>query len=186
MQEVGQFHLGDMVNVFRHGSLVMQNLGESSTPTLGCVLFGTVSGAIGLVTQIPFAFYEFLRNLEDKLNSVIKSVGKIEHHFWRSFNTELKIEPCEGFIDGDLIESFLDLSHDKMAEVAIGLMVIHVSFFTCFPPHTFSSRSTLISRKLCFADRRRQRHEKGSDGGRSSKNSGGSYKDTLNNNLNEQ
>lgn len=131
MQEVGQFHLGDMVNVFRHGSLVMQNLGESSTPTLGCVLFGTVSGAIGLVTQIPFAFYEFLRNLEDKLNSVIKSVGKVEHNFWRSFNTELKIEQCEGFIDGDLIESFLDLNHDKMAEVAMGLMVI-ILYIDCF------------------------------------------------------
>ncbi|XP_050465445.1 DNA damage-binding protein 1 [Cataglyphis hispanica] len=123
MQEVGQFHLGDMVNVFRHGSLVMQNLGESSTPTQGCVLFGTVSGAIGLVTQIPFAFYEFLRNLEDKLTSVIKSVGKIEHNFWRSFKTDLKIEQCEGFIDGDLIESFLDLSHEKMREVATGLMI---------------------------------------------------------------
>lgn len=129
MQEIGQFHLGDMVNVFRHGSLVMQNLGESSTPTLGCVLFGTVSGAIGLVTQIPVTFYEFLRNMEDRLNSVIKSVGKIEHNFWRSFNTELKIEQCEGFIDGDLIESFLDLNHDKMAEVAMGLMVIQSCIF---------------------------------------------------------
>ncbi|XP_026675017.1 DNA damage-binding protein 1 isoform X2 [Ceratina calcarata] len=123
MQEVGQFHLGDMVNVFRHGSLVMQNLGESSTPTQGCVLFGTVSGAIGLVTQIPFTFYEFLKNLEEKLTTIIKSVGKIEHNFWRSFNTELKIERCEGFIDGDLIESFLDLSPDKMAEVASGLLI---------------------------------------------------------------
>lgn len=47
MQEVGQFHVGDMINVFRHGSLVMQNLGETSTPTRGCVLFGTVGGAIG-------------------------------------------------------------------------------------------------------------------------------------------
>lgn len=49
MQEVGQFHAGDMINVFRHGSLVMQNLGETSTPTTGCVLFGTVSGAIGKI-----------------------------------------------------------------------------------------------------------------------------------------
>lgn len=48
MQSVGQFHLGDMVNVFRHGSLVMQHVGETSTPTQGCVLFGTVSGAIGV------------------------------------------------------------------------------------------------------------------------------------------
>lgn len=48
MQAVGQFHLGDMVNIFRHGSLVMQHVGETSTPTQGCVLFGTVSGAIGM------------------------------------------------------------------------------------------------------------------------------------------
>lgn len=47
MQEVGQFHLGDMANVFRHGSLVMHHIGETSTPTQGCVLYGTVSGAIG-------------------------------------------------------------------------------------------------------------------------------------------
>ncbi|CAH0552007.1 unnamed protein product [Brassicogethes aeneus] len=118
MQEVGQFHVGDMVNVFRHGSLVMQNLGETSTPTRGCVLFGTVGGAIGLVTQIPQTFYDFLLELQNKLSTVIKSVGKIEHNFWRAFHTDIKTEPSEGFIDGDLIESFLDLSQEKMKEVA--------------------------------------------------------------------
>lgn len=33
--------------MFCHGSLVMQNLGETSTPTQGSVLFGTVNGMIG-------------------------------------------------------------------------------------------------------------------------------------------
>ncbi len=47
LQEVGLFHLGEFVNVFSHGSLVLQNLGESSTPTQGSVLFGTVNGMIG-------------------------------------------------------------------------------------------------------------------------------------------
>ncbi|KAI4468344.1 dna repair/rna processing cpsf family [Holotrichia oblita] len=124
MQEVGQFHVGDMINVFRHGSLVMQNLGETSTPTSGCVLFGTVGGAIGLVTQIPADFYEFLFELQNRLASVIKSVGKIDHSYWRSFHTDIKTEDCEGFIDGDLIESFLDLSAEKMKEVAEGLQIV--------------------------------------------------------------
>lgn len=69
-------------------------------------------------------FYEFLLELQTKLSRVIKSVGKIEHSFWRSFNTDIKTEACEGFIDGDLIESFLDLSSEKMKEVAEGLQVI--------------------------------------------------------------
>ena len=46
LQEVGLFHLGEFVNVFCHGSLVMQNLGETSTPPQGSVLFGTVNGMI--------------------------------------------------------------------------------------------------------------------------------------------
>ncbi|XP_030764681.1 DNA damage-binding protein 1 [Sitophilus oryzae] len=123
MNQVGHFHVGDMINVFRHGSLVMQNVGEISTPTRGCVLFGTVGGAIGLVTQIGANFYESLRDLQNKLAFTIKSVGRIEHSFWRAFHTDIKTENSEGFIDGDLIESFLDLSPEKMKEVADSLGV---------------------------------------------------------------
>lgn len=49
LQETGQFHLGEFVNIFRHGSLVMQHPGETSSPTVqgSSVLFGTIHGAIG-------------------------------------------------------------------------------------------------------------------------------------------
>lgn len=79
---------------------------------------------IGLVTQIPSSFYDFLHELQTRLTSTIKSVGKIEHSYWRSFHTDIKTEPSEGFVDGDLIESFLDLNSEKMKEVAEGLQVL--------------------------------------------------------------
>lgn len=123
LQEVGQFHLGEFVNVFRHGSLVMQHPGETSSPTQGSVLFGTIHGAIGLVSQLPADFHNFLSEVQEKLTKVIKSVGKIDHAFWRSFSTERKTEQATGFIDGDLIESFLDLSRDKMQEVVQGIQM---------------------------------------------------------------
>ncbi|XP_038067172.1 DNA damage-binding protein 1-like [Patiria miniata] len=123
LQEVGLFHLGEFVNVFRHGSLVMQNIGESTIPTHGSVLFGTVNGTVGLVTQLSEEFYNFLLVVQSKLTRVIKSVGKIEHSFWRSFYTDRKTETAENFIDGDLIESFLDLNKDKMEEVVQGLQI---------------------------------------------------------------
>ncbi|CAG9764896.1 unnamed protein product [Ceutorhynchus assimilis] len=128
MQQVGHFHVGDMINVFRHGSLVMQNIGETSTPTRGCVLFGTIGGAIGLVTQISQEFYESLRDLQTKLGSTIQSVGKISHQSWRAFHTDIKTDNSEGFIDGDLIESFLDLPPETMREVAtsLGVTVDHL------------------------------------------------------------
>ncbi|XP_016371823.1 DNA damage-binding protein 1 [Sinocyclocheilus rhinocerous] len=137
LQEVGLFHLGEFVNVFSHGSLVLQNLGESSTPTQGSVLFGTVNGMIGLVTSLSEGWYSLLLDLQNRLNKVIKSVGKIEHSLypsaavrdsltsatWRSFHTERKTEQATGFIDGDLIESFLDLGRAKMQEVVSTLQM---------------------------------------------------------------
>lgn len=47
LQEVGQFHLGDMVNVFRHGSLVMQHFTDTYVSVQGGILYGTCSGALG-------------------------------------------------------------------------------------------------------------------------------------------
>ncbi|OXB71165.1 UNVERIFIED_CONTAM: hypothetical protein H355_011164 [Colinus virginianus] len=138
LQEVGLSHLGEFVNVFCHGSLVMQNLGETSTPTQGSVLFGTVNGMIGLVTSLSESWYNLLLDMQNRLNKVIKSVGKIEHSLypsvvqlgarargatWRSFHTERKTEPATGFIDGDLIESFLDISRPKMQEVVANLQI---------------------------------------------------------------
>uniref|UniRef100_A0A8C7X624 DNA damage-binding protein 1 n=1 Tax=Oryzias sinensis TaxID=183150 RepID=A0A8C7X624_9TELE len=84
LQEVGVFHLGEFVNVFCHGSLVLQNLGESSTPTQGSVLFGTVNGMIGLVTSLSEGWHSLLLDLQNRLNKVIKSVGKIEHSLYPS------------------------------------------------------------------------------------------------------
>uniref|UniRef100_A0A3Q2ZXQ1 DNA damage-binding protein 1 n=1 Tax=Kryptolebias marmoratus TaxID=37003 RepID=A0A3Q2ZXQ1_KRYMA len=82
LQEVGVFHLGEFVNVFCHGSLVLQNLVESSTPTQGSVLFGTVNGMIGLVTSLSEGWYSLLLDLQNRLTKVIKSVGKIEHSLY--------------------------------------------------------------------------------------------------------
>lgn len=78
----------------------------------------------GVITQITHELYDLLLGLQERLAQVIKSVGKIEHNFWRSFSTEVKTEVSEGFIDGDLIESFLDLPRKEMNEVITGLQVI--------------------------------------------------------------
>merc|ERR1719219_2172193 len=121
MSEVGRIHMGDHINSFKHGSLVMQNLGDSSIPHTGSILYGTVGGSIGLVTQLPQEFYEFLQELQTRLSKVIKSIGRIDHNNWRSFSSEKKDEASEGFIDGDLIESFLDLDRSTMSQVVSGL-----------------------------------------------------------------
>lgn len=121
--ETGLFHLGDMVNVFRHGSLVMQHLGET-TPTQGCILFGTVHGSIGVITSFNEELFTLLSEVQKKMQKIIKSVGKIDHAFWRSLRDSRKPSSHKGFIDGNLIECFLDLPRDKMALTVQDLQVI--------------------------------------------------------------
>merc|ERR1711879_279493 len=75
MHEIGSIHIGDMINVFRHGSLVMQNLGDSSINHHGNILYGTVQGAIGLVTQLRPQFFSFLQDLQNRMRNKIRSVG---------------------------------------------------------------------------------------------------------------
>ena len=65
----------------------------------------------------------FLAKLQSKLTKVIHGVGGFEHKDWRSFHNGLATLEAKGFIDGDLIEAFLDLKKDKAAEVAKALGV---------------------------------------------------------------
>jgi len=68
--------------------------------------------------------YDFLSDLEGSLATVVKGVGKIKHRLWRSYHTELRNEPAQSFVDGDLIESFLNLSTNNKLEVVNALQVL--------------------------------------------------------------
>ena len=56
---------------------------------------------------------------QDALRKVVKGVGGFDHEVWRSFSSERVTNgACRGFIDGDLIEQFLDLKRGAMERVA--------------------------------------------------------------------
>ncbi|XP_072969615.1 DNA damage-binding protein 1 [Typha angustifolia] len=117
LEVVGEYHLGEFVNRFRHGSLVMR-LPDSEAGQIPTVIFGTVNGVIGVVASLPHDQYSFLEKLQANLVKVIKGVGGLSHEHWRSFNNEKKTVDARNFLDGDLIESFLDLSRSRMEEIS--------------------------------------------------------------------
>lgn len=49
---------------------------------------------------------------------MVKGVGGLDHAEWRAFSTERGTQECLNFIDGDLIEQYLDLSNGEMHKVA--------------------------------------------------------------------
>ncbi|KAL3145326.1 hypothetical protein ABBQ38_001586 [Trebouxia sp. C0009 RCD-2024] len=113
LEVVGEYHLGDMVNRFQRGSLVMQ-LPDSETARIPTLLFGTILGIIGVIASIPREQYQFLEKLQDCMRQAVNGVGGLSHEEWRSFSSDRKKGVCKNFIDGDLIEQFVDLKRDTM------------------------------------------------------------------------
>jgi DNA damage-binding protein 1 len=138
---VGEFHLGEFVNRFRHGSLVMQPPPASTTSTTTTtattpssamaatssqesitwlhapprpLLFGTVSGMIGCILPLDMNQYTFFQRLTMALNKVIQGIGNFTHKDWRMYESKRHVSEPKNFIDGDLIERFLDLSRERM------------------------------------------------------------------------
>ncbi|KAF6166099.1 hypothetical protein GIB67_023809 [Kingdonia uniflora] len=117
LEVVGEYHLGEFVNRFQHGSLVMR-LPDSEVGQIPTVIFGTVNGSIGVVASLPQEQYIFLEKLQSNLVKVIKGVGGLSHDQWRQYSDDKKTSDAKNFLDGDLIESFLDLSRNRMEEVS--------------------------------------------------------------------
>lgn len=88
------------------------------TVTVGSqTLFGTVDGTLGSILGLDARTTCFFSSLERSMNRVIKPVGDFSHQYFRAFEVERRIHPSHGFIDGDLVESFLDLDRSTMVLV---------------------------------------------------------------------
>ena len=80
-------------------------------------LFGTTEGTLGAILGLDGPTTAFFSCLERALQKVIKPIGNFSHQRFRAFNAEQRHHPSHGFVDGDLVESFLDLDKASMEEV---------------------------------------------------------------------
>ena len=113
----GEFHLGEFVNRFRRGSLVAKAR-DAGDVRAECTLFGTVNGALGVLATLEKDVFEFALKVQNAMNVVVQGVGGLSHEKWRSFHNEHQTRPARGFVDGDVVERFLDLKKDAAKKVA--------------------------------------------------------------------
>ncbi len=134
MQNHGCIHLGEQINVFRHGSLGMQEQVNEvlSNHITGSILAGTVSGSIILFAQLSNTLYKILNELQTRLAAFLVTAGKIQYSRWRDFESEKRVESSKFFIDGDLIESFLELSHSEATNLIKDFKVSYFFMFRIF------------------------------------------------------
>jgi DNA damage-binding protein 1 len=143
LDTIGEYHLGEQVNKFMNGSLVMpvssnsasvdskhtrrriKSPKKSASPrtrravvdTGSQVLFGTVEGTVGVVLGLDGRTAAFFSTLERAMADVVKPVGNLTHEMYRAVKGQNRSYPAHGFVDGDLVESFLDLDRGLMEAV---------------------------------------------------------------------
>ncbi|KAI7903552.1 mono-functional DNA-alkylating methyl methanesulfonate N-term-domain-containing protein [Cokeromyces recurvatus] len=121
LETVSIWHLGDSVRKFRFGSLGMNNADPDRKPEVSSLIFATASGAIGLITDLSIDRFKLLDQMQYNMSKVVKSIGNLSHIDWRSVSIMDRKDQAINFIDGDLIESFLDLTPQQMQAVVDGL-----------------------------------------------------------------
>ncbi|KAL3932751.1 MAG: hypothetical protein SGBAC_010704 [Bacillariaceae sp.] len=80
-------------------------------------VFGTVDGTLGVILGLDGPTAAFFSCMQRALQTAVTPVGNFSHQQFRAFNAEQRIHPSHGFVDGDLIESFLDLDKSTMQKV---------------------------------------------------------------------
>eukprot|EP01083_Nonionella_stella_P024829 68410_1 len=143
LDTIGLFNLGEMVNKFIAGSLVIPNNTSNTSTSAGVnsanevvethsrkaainigsqTLYGTIDGTIGSIIGLDAQSVAFLSSLERAMARVITPVGNLRHDDFRAFRGQRRQQGSRGFIDGDLIESFIDLDR-KMMELVVKEMI---------------------------------------------------------------
>ncbi|KAJ1916461.1 DNA damage-binding protein 1a [Mycoemilia scoparia] len=116
----GSWHLGDLINQIRPGSLVM-DIPDPDLPIKPTLIFVTLTGAVGVVANIESnKCGRILERLQANMANLLTPVGLLPHKKWRSFTNLNRTSDPFGFIDGDLVETFLDLSPEKQNLVYYG------------------------------------------------------------------
>ncbi|KAG8965789.1 hypothetical protein FRC03_000160 [Tulasnella sp. 419] len=119
LERAGSMHYGEMINKMVSGSLIEGTSHSGVKPTL---LLFTSSGRISVVSTVESVLALRLTAVQRNLGNIIKGPGGLEHSTWRTPIRPNGTTPYTfaGFLDGDFIERFLDLSEEEAEETLRG------------------------------------------------------------------
>jgi DNA damage-binding protein 1 len=119
-QQIGYWYLGEIVNVFKRGNLLTSNM-DPTTAYSNPILYGTGDGGLGVIVQLPSQVFKYVEALQKNIASVIKNCTRVDYNDYRNFQNTTRSSKHAGFVDGDLIESLVDMPRDKISKIIAGL-----------------------------------------------------------------
>ena len=118
LRVVSEIRLGEMVNRIRPISINV----PATAAVVPRAFMATVEGGVYLFGLIGPAYLDLLIGLQAALAPLVESLGDVPFMSYRAFKSQVREgEEPERFVDGELIEGFLDLSASKQEEIVDGL-----------------------------------------------------------------
>ncbi|KAK4046170.1 hypothetical protein OIV83_006279 [Microbotryomycetes sp. JL201] len=119
---MGRFHLGQMVSKFQTGALVQSGTGATIEPAaiIPKLVFATSAGMVGVVVDLDAETSKLMSALERNMRQVVPSVGDLDQEAWRAFKSDRRTVASAGFVDGDFVQQFVELSPEDMDKVVQG------------------------------------------------------------------
>lgn len=120
LRVTSDIQLGEMVNRMRHIDI---------QPTPGAIVIpraflGTVEGSIYLFALITPAKQDLLMRLQENMAELVQSPGNVPFNSYRAFKTAVRVaEEPNRFVDGELVERFLECSNELQESIVEGLGV---------------------------------------------------------------
>ncbi|ORY21141.1 hypothetical protein LY90DRAFT_516301 [Neocallimastix californiae] len=116
---MGEYHIGSSINQIKKAKLVTDRT-ESNVIASNELIFITADGSIGIIAQLKEDMFSILKSFEQNILNIINNVGEFPYYKWRSSCLSTDEANSLSFIDGDIIESFLELDRDTMQKIANG------------------------------------------------------------------
>ena len=117
---VSEIRLGEMVNRIR--SFDVEIDAKNPAAVVPKAFMGTVDGSIYLFGLIAQPHRDLLMRLQASLAPLVHSLGNVPFNSYRAFKNQVReAEEPYRFVDGELIEAFLDLPVGDQDEIVEGL-----------------------------------------------------------------
>lgn len=121
LEVTSEMRLGEMVNRIRSFE-VSETDSRTPAPVTPKAFMGTVEGSIYLFGLIAPTHRDLLMRLQAALAPMVSSLGDLPFNTYRGFKNQVReAEEPYRFVDGELIEEFLNLREELQESVVGGL-----------------------------------------------------------------
>mmetsp|Transcript_6255 Transcript_6255/g.6148 ORF Transcript_6255/g.6148 Transcript_6255/m.6148 type:complete len:479 (+) Transcript_6255:1676-3112(+) len=118
LNPIGGIHIGENINCMRKGTLV-QVRSDEFPDNVESILLATTKGTLGVIASLPQDIYNILNLVQEELGLRIPQIGNMSLKSHRTPEIEKQNINFDFFLDGDFIETFLDISPEEQSTICM-------------------------------------------------------------------